>query len=171
MNHPPGTIIHFRRFQFGEPATATRPATKNKFFIVLRNLAGRLVLATLPTSQDRIPEAVEQVHGCLDFETGGWKAYLFEAGRAIATNGWAFSKRTYLYGFQVEEYNYVQLESTHSIPGSEMEIKGRLVMDEFNALRDCLCSSIDLKRRYRNALNGAEYDEGTVQEPAARYGS
>ena len=63
MNHSPGTILHFNRFQFEEAATATRPAEKNKFFIVLRNTAGHMVVACLPTSKDRIPEAVEQQHG------------------------------------------------------------------------------------------------------------
>ncbi len=49
MKYPPGTILHFNRFQFEEPATATWPAEKNKFFIVLRNLAKEMVLANLPT--------------------------------------------------------------------------------------------------------------------------
>lgn len=170
MTHPPGTILHFSLFQFGEPATGTRPAEKNKFFIVLRNIDGHMVLASLPTSKDRVPDAVEQRHGCVDFPTGDLTAYVFEALAPVATNGWAFSLRTYMYGFQVNEYSYSTLATNHGAPGREVVVKGRLTSSEFVAMVRCLLRSLDLKRRFRRALEGADYDETFLREPLPRYG-
>lgn len=171
MNHPPGTILHFNRFQFDEPATATRPAEKNKFFIVLRNLAGRMVLASLPTSKDQVPQAVEQRHGCVEYPSGNFTAYVFEALAPIATNGWFFSLRTYMYGYQVREYSYATLEQNHSGAGREVSVKGRLSPNEFSAMVQCLLRSIDLKRRFRRTLEEARYEEDLFGEPAVRYGA
>jgi hypothetical protein len=171
MNHPPGTILHFNRFQFDEPATATRPAEKNKFFIVLRNLAGRLVLASLPTSKDRIPAVVEQAHGCMEYPTGDLTAYVFDARWPVATNGWGFSLRTYMYGYQVREYSYDTLSRNHHGPGHEVSVKGRLTEHEFTSMVRCLLRSIDLKRRLRRALDDARYEEDLLGEPMVHYGT
>ncbi len=171
MNHPPGTILHFNRFQFDEPATATRPAEKNKFFIVLRNLAGRMVLASLPTSKDQVPQVVEQRHGCVDYPSGNFTAYAFEARAPIATNGWSFSLRTYMYGYQVREYSSTILEKNHRGHGREVSVKGRLTPIEFSAMVQCLLRSIDLKRRFRRTLEEARYEEDLLCEPAVRYGA
>lgn len=171
MNHPPGTILHFNRFQFDGPATASRPAEKNKFFIVLRNLAGRLVLASLPTSKDQIPQAVEQRPGCIEYPSGNFTAYVFEAMAPVTTNGWFFSLRTYMYGYQVREYSYATLEQTHEDPGYEVSVKGRLNAMEFGSMVECLLRSIDLKRRYRRSLEEARYDENRLGEPPFVYGN
>jgi hypothetical protein len=171
MNHPPGTVLHFKRFQFEGAATATRPAEKNKFFIVLRNLAGRLVLASLPTSQDQIPRAVEQAHGCMEYPTGDLTAYVFEALKPVATNGWYFSLRTYMYGYQVREYSYDTLARNHQGPGQEVNVKGRLTESEFTSMVHCLLRSIDLKRRFRVALDEARYEDGQLSEPSEYYGA
>jgi hypothetical protein len=175
MNHPPGTILHFKRFQFEELATAERPAEKNKFFIVLHNMAGRMVLACLPTSKDQIPAAVEQEHGCLEFPSGNFTAYVFEALAPITVSGWFFSLRTYVYGYQVREYSYATLEGNHAAPGFEVTVKGRLKEEEFTSMLGCLLRSIDLKRRMREFLRAAAYDvaddHGRVSEPARRYGT
>jgi len=171
MNHPPGTVLHFKRFQFDGPATVTRPAEKNKFFIVLRNLAGRVVLASLPTSKDRIPAAVEQEHGCMEYPTGDLTAYVFEALEPVATNGWFFPLRTYMYGYQVGEYNYDTLAGNHHGPGREMSVQGRLTAREFTDMVNCLLRSMDLKRRYRKALDEARYEEDRLSEPTLYHGS
>lgn len=171
MNHPPGTILHFSRFQFDEPATATRPAEKNKFFIVLGNLAGRIVLACLPTSKDQIPNTVEQKHGCLEYPSGNFTAYVFEALAPITASGWFFSLRTYVYGYQVRDYSYAVLEKNHIAPGFEVSVKGRLKENEFTGMVACLLRSIDLKRRFRKSLEEAHYDQNLLSESVARYGA
>jgi len=175
MNHPPGTILHFNRFQFQERATATRPAEKNKFFIVLRNMAGRMVLACLPTSKDQIPMAVEQKHGCLEYPSGNFTAYVFEALAPITVSGWFFSLRTYVYGYQVRDYSYATLEHDQAQAGYEVTVKGRLKEQEFTAMVGCLLRSIDLKRRMREHMRSAAYAEASdhdrMSEPVPRYGA
>lgn len=175
MKHPPGTILHFSRFQFEEEATATRPAEKNKFFIVLRNKTGRMVVACLPSSKDRIPEAAEQRHGCVVYPRGGFTVYVFEALRPVATNGWFFSLRTYMYAFGVRTYSYEILERNHTAAEREVSVKGRLHAGEFMDMVNCLLKSIDIKRKMQRALEGVRYDEDEstqiVGEPMPRYGA
>ncbi len=175
MNHPPGTIIFFKNFRFDEPGTATRPVEKNKYYVVLRCMGNAMVVASLPTSQDRIPETVEQEHGCNDYPSGGWTAYVFEKLRSITTNDWGFPFRTYMYGYGVREYNVEVLTANHPRDGQDFVLKGRLTEHEFNELVACLKRSIDIKRGMRTALDGALYhDAGTsfgVSEPLENYGS
>jgi hypothetical protein len=175
MNHPPGTIIHFSRFRFDGPATATRPAERDKFYVVLRRMGNAIVVACLPSSVDRIPDAVDQVHGCNDYPSGNFTAYMFEALRPITTNGWSFRLRTYMYAFGVREYDERVLATNHPHEGRDYSIKGRLTGAEFVALIDCLQRSIDIKRNMRKALDGAQYDDpdqaGMVSEPEPKYGS
>ena len=175
MNWTVGTILHFNAFQFEEPATATRPAERNKFFVVLRNMGQEVVVACLPTKVDRIPESVEQIHGCNDYPTGGWTAYMFEARKPITTNGWSFSIRTYMYGFGVRAYNGRVLSTNHPRVGVDRQVKGRLTADEFAALIACLGRSVDIKQNMRSALEGAVYDgpdrSDLVGEPSPSYGS
>ena len=170
MKHPPGTILHFNRFQFEEPATATRPGERNKFFIVLRTLADQMVLASLPTSKDQIPDSVDQRHGCVLYPSGDLTAYVFEAMEPVAMNGWFFSLRTYMYGYQVRDYNYGTLSRNHGGAGSEVSVKGRLIAKEFQAMVQCILRSIDLKRRYRATLADARYNEDVLREPMSSYG-
>lgn len=175
MNHPPGTILYFKNFRFEEAATATRPAEKNKYYVVLRRMGLATVVASLPTSKDQVPNAVDQVHGCIDYPTGGWTAYMFEALRPITTNDWYFPLRTYMYGYGVREYDLHVLAANHPNVGEDFVFKGRLTEHEFDALVACLKRSIDIKRGMRTALDGARYQDGmsstVVSEPLENYGS
>ncbi len=56
-----GTLLLFRPFIFpdgGEP--------KQKFFVVLKNVDGDMLLASLPTSKDHVPADIELKQGCLE---------------------------------------------------------------------------------------------------------
>ena len=56
-----GNLLLFRPFVFKNGAMP-----KDKFFLVLENVDGNLLLASLPTSKDHVPSDVEVKHGCLD---------------------------------------------------------------------------------------------------------
>lgn len=130
-----------------------------------------LVIACLPSSQDKVSEQVEQVHGCNRYPSGGFAAYIFEKGRPITTSGWAFPLRTYMYPFGVEEYDKRALAATHPQEGIYHVVKGRLTETEFLALIACLSAAVDIKRKMRAALDGVGYDgSGLVKEPSPRYG-
>jgi hypothetical protein len=167
MNYPPGTILYFTSFKFKNGGSATRPAEKAKYFIVLRNMDGELVVACLPSSVDRIPEDLDQTHGCKQFTNGGFTAYLFEAERNITTNSWGFPLTTYVYPFGVETYDKKVLSQQNPRFGADYQLMGRLVEPEFVGLVDCLRTSSDIKNKMRRALEGATYGPPDVTPSVA----
>ena len=58
------TIIYFTPFFFknGNPS-------KNKYFVVLKNIDDKSIIASLPTSKDYVPEELEIEHGCIECES------------------------------------------------------------------------------------------------------
>ena len=111
----------------------------------------------------------------MEYPSGNFTAYVFEALAPITVSGWFFPLRTYVYGYQVRAYSYTTLEQNHSAPGYEVSVKGRLKEDEFTSMVGCMLRSIDLKRRMREFLRATAYNEssdhGRVSEPAPSYGS
>ena len=53
-----GNLLLFHPFVFKNGA-----ASKDKFFLVLENMDGELLLASLPTSKDHVPSDIELKHG------------------------------------------------------------------------------------------------------------
>ena len=56
-----GNLLLFHPFVFKNGTTP-----KDKFFLVLGNIDGELLLASLPTSKDHVPYGVDVKQGCLD---------------------------------------------------------------------------------------------------------
>ena len=76
-----GNILYFDPFYFDNGNTP-----KPKYFLVLKEVGGQLVLASLPTSHDHIPSNKEKVHGCIDDSTFARLLSLFiAAAKTIAT--------------------------------------------------------------------------------------
>ena len=54
-------ILYFSPFYF---KNGNKP--KNKFFVVLKELDGKTIIASLPTSHDHIPKQSEVDRGCIE---------------------------------------------------------------------------------------------------------
>ena len=55
-----GCLLLFKPFLFKNGAMP-----KDKFFLVLEQMEGEVLLTSLPTSKDHVPSDVEVKHGCL----------------------------------------------------------------------------------------------------------
>lgn len=73
-----GNLLLFRPFVFKNGAMP-----KDKFFLVLENVDGNLLLASLPTSKDHVPSDVEVKHGCLDLAERFVNVFVFLSGEEI----------------------------------------------------------------------------------------
>ena len=91
MNFPVGTVIYFTPFYFPNG----KSAPKNKYFIVLGHMDEQWVVASLPSSVDRVPDGVEQEHGCLHLTKAMFSAYSSEADKPVKNGGWGFPLTTY----------------------------------------------------------------------------
>lgn len=100
-----GTLLYCDPFVFKNGATP-----KPKYFIVLANTDSGVMLASLPTSKDHVPQDAEVVRGAVSIPERGVNAYVFEAGDQV-TDCFAFPRRTFVYGEQVDDYTEEDLEA------------------------------------------------------------
>jgi hypothetical protein len=139
-----GNLLFFTPFYF-----KNQNESKNKFFIVLHNDKNKLIIGSLPTSQDHVPECLKR-HGCICCEQMQVICYCIKNNTVITGNGFYFEKDTYLYGKELDDYE-IDLFHTKYTP-NDIEVKGRLTEDELKNIRTCFANSPDVKRKYRRLL-------------------
>lgn len=147
-----GNILYFNPFYF-ENGSAPKP----KYFLVLKELVGQLILASLPTSHDHIPGSVPKVHGCIDDSTINFNCYYFQAGKVVAFNenegaDFSFPRDTYVYGYRISLFDLNAFARQMSGGSTIVSYKGKLLADEYEKLKDCLRQSSSVKRAFRKLL-------------------
>jgi hypothetical protein len=133
-----GTLLYCDPFVFKNGATP-----KPKFFIVLANTDDGVMLASLPTSKDHVPGDAEVVRGAVNIPERGVNAYVFEAGDKVTEN-FAFPRRTFVYGEQVDDYT----EEDINAMGSTIQNLGVLKPEILADLKACLKQATNIKRKY-----------------------
>ena len=126
--------------------------SKNKYFIVLKNIDDKIIIASLPTRSNKSPALINAAHGCINHDDRLFNCYIFESNRVIADNGFCFDMNTYVYGNEVEDYETAILSSIYAIEGVDYEIVGRLREDEYNNLYNCILNSSSTKRKIKRLL-------------------
>lgn len=143
-----GVILYFTPFYF-----PNGNKSKNKYFIVISTSGDDLILASLPTSQDHIPNHIQKIHGCLNDDKSQFNCYFFEKGKIVSGCGtFCFPLDTYVYGEQVDIMSYSLLNSLYKIEGIDYLKRGKLSEKEFNELKRCLVNSATVKRRIKKLL-------------------
>lgn len=142
-----GQILYFNPFYFLNGNTS-----KNKYFIVLRQIKEQIIVASLPTSKDFVPQFITKNHGCLKSEDNTFCCYYFEKNKSITDNNWAFPMDTYLYAEQIEVYELSLLNETYKYEDIDYQIIGDLTSTEYQNLINCVVSSKAIKRKVRRAL-------------------
>lgn len=153
MNFPVGTIIYFTPFYFPNG----KSAPKNKYFIVLQHDDDQWVVASLPTSVDRVPDGTEQSHGCVHLPQAMFSAYIYEPDKPVTNEGWGFPRTTYVYISWVERFDKRIFSEVYVVQGVDYQVVGRLTQQEYKALLTCALGSGELRNRYRKALQHARY--------------
>lgn len=137
-----GQLLSFTPFVFKNKATP-----KKKYFIVLKCLSDKLMIASLPTSKDHIPADVTLTSGCINIPERAVNAFVFLPNIPV-TNLYSFPLPTFVYGEQVDEYAQIYLDKMDT----EIEDLGIIEDELFSQLKECLKQSTLLKRKYRNLL-------------------
>jgi hypothetical protein len=120
--------------------------SKNKYFIVLKNIENRVILASLPTRTNKAPALVLNMHGCNNDIERCFNCYAFEANRIISENAFAFPIQTFMYGNEVEDYDLDILQHNHKIEGVDYEMMGTLIEAEYKDIISCLKQSTSIRR-------------------------
>lgn len=120
---------------------------KRKYFIVLGQLDDEVIMASLPTSKDHLPENISVERGCVNIPDSLINAYIFSPEDYV-TNSFRFKVPTFVYGEQVDEYNKNYIAGMQS----SIEDLGLLHKPLFEELKSCLKQSMHIKRRYKKCL-------------------
>ena len=142
-----GSILYFDPFIFPDGGSP-----KPKYFLVLKRMDDTLLLASLPTSKDHIPEYIEKRHGCIERSDIGFNCYYFDPSVVICDNGFSFPIETYVYGFRLQTFNLNDLLLQEVTDETTIEECGILTNNEYQALIRCLTNSPEVKRGYRKLL-------------------
>lgn len=142
-----GQIVYCNPFYFKNGNTA-----KPKYFIILKNIDNRIVIASLPTRSNKAPSLVVNMHGCNNHDDRFFNCYAFEPDRIITDTGFAFPLPTFIYGNEVESYEASNLSSVYQVERIDYEIIGNILQEEFLALYNCLKQSSSIKRGIKKLL-------------------
>ena len=142
------SIIYFDPFYFKNGNTA-----KPKYFVVLKNIEGKNVLASLPTRTDSIPAKDEIENGCLELPEINLNCFIFSTKCIITECGKTFDFKTHIYGHQLDVYEVEFLMEIYPLENSDYIIWGVMKEKLFNSLIDCLKNSKSVYRKYKKLLN------------------
>jgi len=145
-----GDVIRFDPFYFKNNAEP-----KPKYFITIFSNNDDLLLASLPTRSDHVPRTIEVKHGCIDIPEGCFNCFVFERGKVICDDtGFSFGMTTFLYGEEIDEHSISHLSKTHTVPGIDYNVCGKLNDNELQALIKCFSNGHTVKRKYKRMLIG-----------------
>lgn len=142
-----GNIIYFDPFYF-----KNGNSPKPKFFVVLRFIHGKSVLASLPTIKDFVPTAHEHLQGCVELPESNLNCYVFAQNQIVTECGKSFALRTHLYGHLIDAYEVDLLNELYQNEGTDYEIFGKLKHEIFTELINCFKNSKSVKRKYKAIL-------------------
>lgn len=147
MKCNPFEILYFPNFIFKNGATP-----KAKFFITLKNLNGEIVVVSLPTSKDFVPDNIK-IEGCIEYPDKCISCFCFLKDKVICNGtGFKFSVDTFIYANSVDTYSLAKLTEYYPIKDIDYFIKGTLSEPYRTHLLKCLKNSHDLKRKIKKIL-------------------
>ena len=146
-----GNLLKFTPFLFKNGAIP-----KPKYFVVVREIEGSLLLASLPTSKDHIPADVEIRSGCLEMAERQVNVFVFLSGEVVATDedndGFSFPLNTFIYGADIDTYPSSAFIKQLEEGLTSISLIGKLQDPIFQELKDCLKTSRLVKNKFRRLL-------------------
>lgn len=143
-----GSILYFDPFIFPDGGFP-----KPKYFLVLKRMDDTLLLASLPTSKDHVPEYIEKRHGCIERSDISFNCYYFDPSVVICNNGFSFPVETYVYGYRLNTFTLPDFLSQEQTGKTIITECGILTTEEYQAVIRCLATSPEVRRGYRKLLS------------------
>lgn len=143
-----GTIVYFDPFYFKNGNTA-----KAKYFVILKKIDGKSLLASLPTRKDYIPEKDLIQNGCIELPEINLNCFIISKTTIITTCGKKFDFDTHLYGHQIDEYEIELMNEIYPLENTDYVIWGTIKPEIFRELIICFKNSKSTKRKFKKLLN------------------
>ena len=146
-----GNLLRFEPFLFKNGALP-----KPKYFVVIKDIDGDLLLASLPTSKDHVPRDIEMRRGCLDISERQLNTFVFLSNEVISIdaegNEFAFPLDTFIYGADIDTYPVSTFIKQLQDNDTSILLLGKLQDGIFQELKECLKSSRMVKNKFRRLL-------------------
>lgn len=145
----PGNLLYFSPFIFPDGGTP-----KPKYFLVLADVDGQLLLASLPTSKDHVPSDISLTSGCLELPERMVNVYVMLSGEPVTDNGYSFRVNTFIYGANIKTYSAKSFLTQLQNGATEITLIGKLTDALFNDILKCLSHSDAVRNRFKKLLLG-----------------
>lgn len=142
-----GQIIYFDPFYFKNGNTP-----KPKYFVILKTIKDSVLIASLSTSKNNVPYFARADRGCIELAEFNFNCFVFNPKDEVTTCGKSFDLYTYVYGFQIDDYQVEKLMEIHPLEGADFIVWGQLKPEIFKKLIECFKSSKAVKRKYKKVL-------------------
>lgn len=140
-------IILFKPFHFKDGSNP-----KNKFFVVLKNIDGFCILASLPTSNITIPQNIYKNYGCIESIENDLNCFVIPPNITVTDCEKSFDLDTLLHGTLIDKYSVESLIMLHPIENEHYEIWGKMKKGLFRAIVGCFANSSSVKNKYKKIL-------------------
>ncbi len=127
--------------------------SKNKYFVVLKEVNGTMVIASLPTRKDSIPENEVVECWCIEIPDINLNCFVISPDKPVTECNKYFAFRTHIYGYQLDSYELEDLKEMYQIEGTDYILYGKMKDEILIELIDCLKNSKSVKRKFKNYIN------------------
>jgi len=141
-----GHLYRFEPFYFKSRNEKTY-SPKNKYYIVLAINGEDIILGSLPTSKDHIPEQYQINQGSLDIPQSNVNVYKIAANTQV-TECFSFERDTFIYGEQLNTYSLKELSNNNP----NIIDLGLIFDNIFNDIIKNLRNSKMVKNKYKKML-------------------
>ena len=143
----PRNILYFDPFYFknGNPPKA-------KYFVVLKNIHNKTILASLPTSKNHIPEYAVQQFGCIEIPEANFNCFAVSNTTGVTECNKCFPVKTFMYGQNMDEYDIEQMQMLYPLEDINYTVWGKMKQCLYEDLLNCFLRSTSIKRKYKRML-------------------
>lgn len=141
-------ILYFNPYYFEEGGS------KPKYFVVVKNIDDNIIIASLPTKQDHIPDAIpKDKTKCINDNVTLINCFFFKSNEIISECGtFYFPLDTFLYGETVKVLSKSQLETIYQKEDIDYKVLGKLSDEVYSKLLECFRNSNRVKRGIKRYL-------------------
>ena len=143
----PRNILYFDPFYFKNGNSA-----KAKYFIVLKCIEDRAILASLPTSKDYIPNHIKQNDGCIEMPDINLNCFVITPETSVTECGKHFPRNTFLYGQNIDDFEIAYMKELYPLENTDYQIWGKMKQGLYRKLIACFLNSKSIKRKYKTIL-------------------
>jgi len=140
-------ILYFDPFYF---KNGNKP--KAKYFVVLKTLENKAILASLPTSKDHIPATSAQQFGCVEIPEANFNCFAIAPTTCVTECNKHFPRPTFMYGQNIDEYDIEEMHKQYPIENINYTVWGKMKQCMYEDLILCFRLSKTIKRKYKKLL-------------------